>query len=111
MNRRFPVRLMAVVLLALIAVDLAAIHTCALHLEAANPAGRESGPSLQPPGTSHIPVPLHPDHCVCHSPVIASDAPAGLAAPALLASPLFDLASRRPHDTPSPLDHPPQLQA
>ena len=111
MNRRFPFRLMAVILLALIAVDLAAIHTCALHIEAANAAGRGSGPLLQPPGTSHPPVLLHPDHCVCHSPVIASGAPAGLAAPALPVSSLFDLASRRPHDTPSPLDHPPQLHA
>ena len=109
MHRRPFLRVIAIFLLAWIAVDLAAIDTCALDVDAECEGGSSATLAFRAPGPSHVPIALHPDHCLCHGHTLAPDASAHLAAPPLVATTLADAAASRLHDSPSALYHPPQL--
>ena len=111
MHRRPFLRVITIFLLAWIAVDLAAIDTCALDVDAEREGGPGATLALRAPGSSHVPIALHPDHCLCHGHTLAPDASASLAAPALVETTIADEAADRPHASPSGLYHPPQLQA
>lgn len=110
MHRRPLLRIVAILLLAWVAVDLVAIETGVLDVDEA--AGDPGGAgAFQAPGRPHLPIALHHHDCLCHGQTVASDAPAGLAAPALIATPVADATVPSPRDAASALYHPPQLRA
>jgi hypothetical protein len=98
-------------LLAWIAVDLAAIDTCALDVDADCEGGPSATLALRAPGSSHVPIALHPDHCLCHGHTLAPDASAHLCAPSLVETTIAGEAAARPHGAASALYHPPLLRA
>ena len=111
MRHRPYLRVIAIFLLAWIAVDLAAIDTCALDVDATREGGPSATLAFCAPGSSHLPIALHPDHCLCHGHTIAPGTPTALAAPALSETSIADAAAARPLGSASALYHPPQLRA
>jgi hypothetical protein len=67
--------------------------------------------ACQAPERPHLPFVPHHHDCLCHGQTVASDAPAGLSAPALIATPVADATAASPRDAASALYHPPQLPA
>ena len=111
MHRRPYLRVIAMFLLAWIAVDLTAIDTCALDVDAECVGGPSATLAFRTPGSSHVPIALHPDHCLCHGHSIAPGTPAALAEPTLIETSVADAAAARPHGAASALYHPPQLES
>lgn len=111
MHRRPFLRVIVMFLLAWIAVDLAAIDTCALDVDAECEGGPSATLAFRAPGSSHLPIALHPDHCLCHGQTLAPGTSEALAAPALIETSIADAAAARPHGGASALYHPPQLSA
>jgi hypothetical protein len=107
--RRHPLlRTVALLLLVWVAVDLAAIDTCVHEVDEAGGDPGSAG-AFEAPPPPHLPLIPHHHSCVCHGQTVASDAPAALAAPTLVATSVADATAASPRDADSALYHPPQL--